>query len=92
VKVVSNTRYGGKPEQGQLSAELLTPAKPNLLDRIQQALRPGHFIPRTEQGSRSMSPDGGFVAFAGLRQPATLVPLPEQLVAKPHARARGTKN
>jgi hypothetical protein len=90
VNVVSNTRYGGKPDQGQLSAELLTPAKPNLLDRIQQAFVLGHFSPPTGQGSRSLSPEGRFVVFAGLRQPATLVPLSEELV-KPHAPARGTK-
>ena len=42
-------RFGRPSDQGQLSAEVSTPAKPKLLDRLAQALRSRHYSRRTEE-------------------------------------------
>ncbi len=47
--VTHDGRFGRQSEQREFSADVWTPAKPKLLDRLAQALRSRHYSRRTEQ-------------------------------------------
>ena len=68
--VAHDARFGRQSGQRQLSAEVSTPAKPKLLNRLAQAWRSRHYSRRTEQ-TYCMGVKR-FIYFHDIRHPAEM--------------------